>query len=109
MSRSQIAYVRSLSEESRKEMMADYQINVFYSDEDGGYIADIPDLKSCSAFGDTPEEAVRQVQIAKKAWLETCRAQLLGAGRKHLKPGHDIILDLVVERAEDDLDRDDSL
>lgn len=39
--------------------MSDYHINVFYSDEDGGYIADTPDLKSCSAFGATPEEAVR--------------------------------------------------
>ena len=31
--------------------MSDYHINIFYSDEDGGYIADIPDLESCSAFG----------------------------------------------------------
>ena len=55
--------------------MHDYNINIFYSAEDGGYIADIPDLKSCSAFGETPEEALREVQIAKKAWLETCRAK----------------------------------
>jgi len=55
--------------------MSDYHINVFYSDEDGGYIADIPDLKSCSAFGETPEEALREVQIAKQAWLATCRAK----------------------------------
>jgi predicted RNase H-like HicB family nuclease len=58
--------------------MSDYHINVFYSDEDQGYIADIPDLKSCSAFGSTPEEAVREVLIAKKAWLDTAR--------KHRKP-----------------------
>lgn len=25
----------------------DYHINLFYSAEDGGYIADVPDLKSC--------------------------------------------------------------
>ena len=35
--------------------MADYHINIFYSEEDGGYIADIPDLEYCSAFGATPE------------------------------------------------------
>ncbi|MGH7734276.1 MAG: type II toxin-antitoxin system HicB family antitoxin, partial [Gemmatimonadales bacterium] len=29
--------------------MNDYHINVFYSEDDGGYIADIPDLDSCSA------------------------------------------------------------
>jgi len=33
--------------------MKDYHVNVFYSDEDGGYIADIPDLEYCSAFGET--------------------------------------------------------
>ncbi len=36
--------------------MSDYHINIFYSDEDGGYIADIPDLESCSAFGETAEQ-----------------------------------------------------
>ena len=55
--------------------MSDYHINLFYSEEDGGYIADIPDLKSCSAFGETPEEALREVQLAKAAWLQTCRAR----------------------------------
>ncbi len=55
--------------------MKDYHINIFYSEEDEGYIADIPDLDSCSAFGNTPEEALHEVQIAKKLWLETARAE----------------------------------
>jgi predicted RNase H-like HicB family nuclease len=49
--------------------MRDYHINIFYSEEEGGYIADTPDLETCSAFGETPEEALREVQIAKKIWL----------------------------------------
>jgi predicted RNase H-like HicB family nuclease len=49
--------------------MSDYHINIFYSTEDGGYIADIPDLDSCSAFGATPAEALTEVQRAKEAWL----------------------------------------
>ena len=53
--------------------MKDYHINIFYSDEDGGYIADIPDLKACSAFGATAEEALKEVEIAKTAWLEAAR------------------------------------
>ena len=53
--------------------MKDYHINVFYSDEDGCYIADIPDLKFCSAFGSSAEEAVREVQVAKAAWLRVAR------------------------------------
>ena len=53
--------------------MKDYHINLFYSDEDGGYIADIPDLAMCSAFGNTPEEALKEVEQAKKLWLETAK------------------------------------
>ena len=53
--------------------MSDYHINIFYSKEDGGYIADIPDLESCSAFGETPEQALKEVEIAKKAWLKAAR------------------------------------
>jgi predicted RNase H-like HicB family nuclease len=55
--------------------MKDYHINIFYSEEDEGYIADIPDLKFCSAFGETPEEALMEVQIAKAAWLEAAIAE----------------------------------
>jgi predicted RNase H-like HicB family nuclease len=54
--------------------MKDYHINVFYSEDDGGYIADIPDLPHCSAFGATPEEALREVLQAKETWLEAARA-----------------------------------
>lgn len=58
--------------------MRDYHINLFYSEEDEGYIADIPDLKHCSAFGATPEEALREVLKAREAWLE--------AAQRHGKP-----------------------
>ncbi|MCL1820966.1 MAG: type II toxin-antitoxin system HicB family antitoxin [Oscillospiraceae bacterium] len=53
--------------------MNDYHINIFYSREDEGYIADIPDLKGCSAFGDTQEEALKEAIIAQKLWLETAK------------------------------------
>lgn len=41
----------------------------------GGYIADIPDLEACSAFGATQQEALEQVQMAKTAWLEAGRSE----------------------------------
>ena len=53
--------------------MSDYHINIFYSEEDGGYIADIPDLDSCSAYGETPEKALAEVGQAKQAWLAAAR------------------------------------
>lgn len=55
--------------------MKDYHINIFYSEEDGGYVADIPDLEYCSAFGMTPAEALAQVEIAKSVWIEAARAE----------------------------------
>ena len=53
--------------------MRDYHINIFYSEDDEGYIADIPDLRFCSAFGETPEEALKELKIAQKLWLEEAR------------------------------------
>lgn len=55
--------------------MKDYHINIFFSQEDEGYIADIPDLAMCSAFGRTPAEALAEVETAKQVWLETARAE----------------------------------
>lgn len=53
--------------------MSDYHINIFYSDEDQGYIADIPDLEACSAFGTTPEMALAELRTAREAWLDAAR------------------------------------
>ena len=55
--------------------MKDYHINIFFSQEDEGYIADVPDLPMCSAFGKTPAEALAEVETAKQLWLETARAE----------------------------------
>lgn len=55
--------------------MKDYHINVFYSEEDEGYIADIPDLKFCSAFGSSQKEALEEVLKAKEAWLKSAKAK----------------------------------
>ena len=51
--------------------MHDYHINIFYSDEDGGYIADIPDLDSCSAFG----------RLRSRPWLKLPRPSKPGSKR----------------------------
>jgi len=54
--------------------MRNYHIIIFYSDEDDGYIADVPDLKHCSAFGITPEKALAEVLVAQKLWLEEAKS-----------------------------------
>jgi predicted RNase H-like HicB family nuclease len=63
-----------------------YHINIFYSDEDGGYIADIPDLEACSAFGKTPGDALREVEIAKKAWLAAARSSKKAPPKPRYRP-----------------------
>jgi predicted RNase H-like HicB family nuclease len=50
-----------------------YHINTFWSKDDEAWIAHVPDLRGCSAHGDTPEEAMREVQIAIGLWLDVAR------------------------------------
>lgn len=59
-----------------------YPIEVFWSDEDGVWIADAPDLPMCSAHGLAPHEAVAEVEQAIDAWLDAARA----TGRPIPKP-----------------------
>ena len=56
--------------------MNDYGIGIFWSDEDQSYIAVVPDLRGCSASGDSHEEAMKEVLIAKDLWLESARDHL---------------------------------
>ncbi|MDE2987793.1 MAG: type II toxin-antitoxin system HicB family antitoxin [Chloroflexota bacterium] len=53
--------------------MLPYQINIFWSEEDGMYVAAIPDLPGCSALGDTYEEALNEAQIAMSLWIDTAK------------------------------------
>jgi len=66
--------------------MRDYHINIFYSDEDGCYVADIPDLRFCSAVGPTPEKALREVQRAKAAWIEVAKQRGKRVPRPKYRP-----------------------
>lgn len=50
-----------------------YHINLFWSAEDACWIADAPDLKPCSAHGDTRAEALRNIDDAIAGWLEVAR------------------------------------
>lgn len=50
-----------------------YPSRIFFSEEDEGYIAVAPDLSGCSAFGETPEEAIKELQSAIKAWIAAAK------------------------------------
>lgn len=50
-----------------------YQVEVFYSGEDEAYVANVPALTYCSAFGETAEEAIKEIEVAIEGWLEVQR------------------------------------
>jgi predicted RNase H-like HicB family nuclease len=66
--------------------MKHYHINVFWSDADGSWVADVPDLKSCSAFGDTPAEALAEVEKAMDAWLAVAKETKLQIPKPRYRP-----------------------
>ena len=70
-----------------------YAIEIFYSDEDEGYIAVVPELPGCSAFGDTEEAALKEVKVAIELWLETAQNE----GREIPSPQGKELLNMLYE------------
>jgi len=50
-----------------------YEIDVFWSDEDQAFLAEVPDLPGCMAHGDTHEEALAEAQQAIAGWIDVLR------------------------------------
>lgn len=50
-----------------------YAVVVQFSREDHGYIATVPELPGCSAFGESEEEALREAKTAVSLWLSAAR------------------------------------
>ncbi len=69
--------------------MNHYAIIVFWSEEDRAWVANVPDLKSCSAFGDTPERAVAEVRTAMDAWLAAARDEGLEIPKPRFQRHHE--------------------
>ena len=77
-------------------MMYKYAIEIFYSEEDKGYISVAPELPGCSAFGETVEEALEEIKIAIDLWIETAKKE----GREIPKPvGKELLKAVVEEKA----------
>ena len=48
-----------------------YEIDIFWSEEDGCFIACVPDLEHCAAWGMSYEEALAQAHLATQADLKS--------------------------------------
>ena len=73
--------------------MYKYAIEIFYSDEDEGYITVVPELADCSAFGESEEAALREIMTAMELWLETAEKD----GREIPQPGGKELLRVIVD------------
>jgi len=52
-----------------------YPVVIEYSAEDRGYVARVPALKYCTAFGETYEEAAREIQTAIEGWIAVAKGK----------------------------------
>ena len=54
--------------------MYKYEIIVYWSEEDGAFIAEVPELAGCMTDGATYEEALSNAQLIISEWIETARS-----------------------------------
>ena len=55
--------------------MEHYGFDVFWSEEDDGYIATCPDFPGLSAFGDTEEQSLKEAKVALKLFIESIQSE----------------------------------
>lgn len=53
--------------------MYKYEILIYWSEEDKLYIAEVPELAGCMSDGKTPVEALNNVEIVIKEWIEVAK------------------------------------
>ena len=54
-----------------------YPLEVFWDEGSEAFVCIAPDLPGCSAIGDTPQEAVKEMETAMRLWIDAA----LGLGR----------------------------
>lgn len=50
-----------------------YEVIIYWSDEDGAFIAEVPELPGCAADGHNYEEALASVRIVISEWIEMAK------------------------------------
>ena len=54
-------------------MLNKYEIIIYWSEEDGAFIAEVPELAGCMADGKSYQEAVANAEIVIQEWIDTAR------------------------------------
>ncbi|HEV2288145.1 MAG TPA: type II toxin-antitoxin system HicB family antitoxin [Candidatus Acidoferrales bacterium] len=53
--------------------MPKYEVIIYWSQEDEAFIAEVPELAGCAADGKTYREALTNVEIIIREWIETAK------------------------------------
>ncbi len=53
--------------------MIRYEVIIYWSEEDKAFIAEVPELPGCMADGTTYQDALKNVEVVIKEWIETAR------------------------------------
>ena len=53
--------------------MYKYEVIIYWSNADGVFVAEAPELPGCMAHGETQEDALRNIQDAMGLWIDTAR------------------------------------
>ncbi len=53
--------------------MPNYQVIIYWSDEDNAFIAEAPELPGCMADGKTRQEVLANLEVIMEEWIATAR------------------------------------
>lgn len=53
--------------------MDKYEIIMYWSDEDGAFVAEVPELPGCMAHGKKQAEALTNIRQATALWIKTAK------------------------------------
>ena len=51
--------------------MIKYEVIIYWSEDDQGFIAEVPELPGCAADGASYQEALTNVEVIIQEWIET--------------------------------------
>ena len=55
-------------------MATNYEIIIYWSEDDNAFLAEVPELPGCMADGATQEDALKNIKVIMEQWLETAKS-----------------------------------